>query len=84
MSKDLNLPPLTYNLLLEPGYISVATLPLLMFSALSHTCRLITGCFSHFSSRKINVEAEFFFFFPERQYFNIIPVSQSNLNDYLT
>lgn len=62
VSKDLNLPPLTYNLLLEPGYISVATLPLLMFSALSHTCRLITGCFSHFSSRKINVEAEFFFF----------------------
>lgn len=63
MSKDLNLPPLTYNLLLEPGYISMATLPLLMFSALSHTCRLITGCFSHFSSRKINVEAEFFFSF---------------------
>lgn len=61
MSKDLNLPLLTYNSLLESRYFSQATPSLLIFSTLPHMFRPIAGYLPHFSSRKINMEADFFF-----------------------
>lgn len=58
---DANLPPLTYTTFLEPAYISMAALPLLIFSALSHTGRLTAGWFFFVSLQEKLTWKQFFF-----------------------